>query len=208
MAHLVERLGLGEPNQDDISGLVNQLQLSFTLNDNGRVTVNGKRRRISEQSTSVDGEFVLVPREPVTKTKTTEQDQEKPASWNIIPMWFFRYGNGMIGIPLVEKPFGRSCWEFEEFAETYGLPWDRSLENQIFFKEEGALTHYSFECFFFRTKAIQYYQSMFEMGVEGSFPLFPGTDMFVQPPTWDAWKHVTKTLPAKCWCLSTRCNLA
>lgn len=198
MGHLVERLGLGDPTQDDVTRLVNQLQLSFSLNDNGHVMVNGKRRRVSEQSTQVSEQSTSEPIKPIMPKLSSESTP----NWNIIPMWFFRYGSGMIGIPMVPNP-GGSDWSFQHFAETYGLPWDESLENHVFFKPEGTLTHYSYECFFLRTKAVQFYQSMFETNQKGSFPLFPGTDMFVKPPTWETWTSATNMLSQKDWDLTS-----
>jgi hypothetical protein len=102
-------------------------------------------------------------------------------------MWFFRYGKGMVGIPLEGSTF--TC-DFREFAEHYGIPWYHMLNEHIFYKPAGSLQSMPWDCFFFRTKAIEYYKECFSKKRLGSFPLFPGTDLPIVPPHWNAWKKV------------------
>lgn len=201
VSHLLSRVNHEQSIQDLVRDF--QISLSFDLNESGEIVMSGTKRSRIEHSTSNTTIAVSI---PVQNTETTTRNG--PGDWNIVPIWFFQYGKGMIGIPLEGSTFlnqyGNTVWCWETFARIHGIPWSRELEGQIFYKNAGTLHQMPWSCFFFRSKAIEFYKKQFQEKNPGSFPLFPGTALPFVPPEWNTWKARAQIMRASDWDLSQK----
>lgn len=172
----------GSNNRYEIQRLIGKMQISFKMGEDGNVDIYASRKEEVENI------------EPPAKRVAIRKKQKYPMS--IVPMWFFVYGRGMIGIPMNNSTM---TTKWKNFCDTYKIHFEPSLEEHIFYKRSGTLTGITCNCFFFRTKAIEYYKNLFEMQEDGNFPLFPGTEMVLLPPEWLIWKKFAETTDYNKW---------